>query len=95
VYAHYAVPGKALGLVSVRDRLYRGPCKTEAEVEAALEPFRAKQGEILALPAAMPGLEGGHLKNAEKYLNEFFELISKPDKVSRVFVKECQPIAGM
>ncbi len=95
VYAHYAVPAKVLGLGSVRDRLYRGPCKTEAELEPTLEQFKAKKDEILALPAAMPGLDDGHRKNAEKYLNEFFDLISRPDKVKRTFVTDCRRLAGI
>jgi hypothetical protein len=60
-----------------------------------LEQFRAKKDEILALPAAMPGLEPGHRKNAEKYLNEFFDLIGRPDKVKRTFVTDCKHLAGM
>jgi hypothetical protein len=95
VYAHYAVPGKVLGLASVRDRMYRGPCKTVAELEPALEPFRARKADILALPAAMPGLDDGHRKNAEKYLNEFFDIISRPDRAKRTFVTDCGPLTGM
>jgi hypothetical protein len=95
VYAHYAVPAKGLGLVSVRDRMYRGPCKTEAEVEEALEPFRQKQAELLALPASLPDFDEGHRRNTEKYLNEFFELAGKPDRVKKTFVTDCKPIVGM
>jgi hypothetical protein len=95
VYAHYATPGKILGLTSVRDRLYRGPCKTEAELEPAVAQFMARKDEILALPAAMPGLDEGHRKNAEKYLNEFYEQISKPEKVRRTFVADCKRLDGM
>jgi hypothetical protein len=95
VYAHYAVPAKVLGLSSVRERYYRGPCKTEEQVDQALQPFRAKKDELLALPASLPDLDEGHRKNAEKYLNEFFELISRPDKVKRTFVTDCKPVGGM
>jgi hypothetical protein len=95
VNAHYAVVAKALDISSVTERLYRGPCKTEAEVEAALKPFRERQAELLALPASLPGLDDAQRKNAEKYLNEFFELIGRPDKVKRTFVTACKPIGGM
>jgi hypothetical protein len=97
VGAHYAVPAKGLNLPSVRDRLYRGPCKSEAEVNEALQPFREKQAELLALPATLTqyGLSEGQRKDAEKYLNEFFELVNKPDKVKRTFVTDCKAIAGM
>ena len=33
VDAHYAVTAKALNLPSVRERLYRGPCQSEAELD--------------------------------------------------------------
>jgi hypothetical protein len=97
VDAHYATAVKALNLASVRDRLYRGPCKTEAEVNEALTPFREKQAELLALPATLTqyGLTDGQRKDAEKYLNEFFELISKPDKVKKTFVTDCKTGGGM
>jgi hypothetical protein len=97
VGAHYAVPAKDLGLPSVRDRMYRGPCRTEAEFDEALKPFRERQAELLALPATLTqyGLTDGQRRDAEKYLNEFFELISRPDKVRKVFITDCRPIAGM
>jgi hypothetical protein len=97
VDAHYAAAVKDLNLSSVRDRLYRGPCKSEAEVNEALAPFREKQAELLALPATLTkhGLNEGERKDAEKYLNEFFELISRPDKVKRTFVSDCKPVGGM
>jgi len=97
VNAHYAVPSKDLNLASVRERMYRGPCKTEAEVTQALQPFRDKQAELLALPASLVplGLDDVQRRSTEKYLNEFFDLIGKPDKVKKVFVTDCNPIGGM
>ena len=97
VGAHYAVPSRQLGLASVKDRLYRGPCKTEAEANEALQVFRAKQADLLALPATLVpyGLNDGQRRSAEKYLNEFFELIAKPDRVKKTFVTDCKPVAGM
>jgi hypothetical protein len=95
VCAHYASPAKGLGLASVLDRMYRGPCKTEAEVTQALQAFRERQADLLALPASLPGIDDGHRRNAEKYLNEFFELVGRPDRVRKTFVTDCKPIVGM
>jgi hypothetical protein len=66
-------------------------------VNEALKPFREKQAALLALPATLEkyGLSEGQRKVAEKYLNEFFELIGKPDKVKRTFVTDCRTGAGM
>ena len=97
VNAHYAVPYKGLGLVSVQDRLYRGPCKTEAELEAALKVFREKQAEVLALPASLAslGLDERSRRYTEKYLNEFFEIIGNPGKLKKAFVTGCKTGGGM
>jgi hypothetical protein len=97
VNAHYAVPFKDLNLASVQERMYRGPCKTAAELEAALTPFRERRADLLALPASLVplGLDEGARKYTEKYLNEFFELIGKPDKATRTFVTACKPTGGM
>jgi hypothetical protein len=97
VNAHYAVPFKGLGLVSVQDRLYRGPCKTEAELEPALKPFREKKEELLALPASLTtlGLDDGSRKYTEKYLGEFFEIIGNPGKLKKNLVTGCKPAPGM
>jgi hypothetical protein len=97
VNAHYATPMKELGIGSVEERLYRGPCVTEAEAQKALQVFREKQAELMALPASLTafGLEDGPRKQAEKYLNEFFELIARPDRVKKTFVTDCKPVGGM
>jgi hypothetical protein len=83
--------------VSVQDRLYRGPCKTEAELEAALKVFREKQAEVLALPASLAslGLDERSRKYTEKYLGEFFDIIGNPGKLKKSLVTDCRTGAGM
>jgi hypothetical protein len=95
VNAHYASPAKGLGLASVYDRMYRGPCRAEADVQAALQVFREKKDQLLAIPGSLSGLEDGHRRNVEKYLNQFFDIIGRPDQVAKVFVKDCRNIPGM
>jgi hypothetical protein len=97
VSAHYARPAPGLNLPSVQQRMYRGPCKTEAEVEQALQPFRDKQADLLALPASLVslGLDDGQRRYTEKYLSEFFETANRADRVKQTFVTDCKPIAGM
>jgi len=97
VNTHYAIPFKGLMLSSVRERRWRGPCKTEAEVEQALTPFLEKKADLLALPSTLAalGLEAGHIRSTEKYLNEFFEIIENPNKRKKAFVTECTTGEGM
>src|SRR5207247_2901548 len=42
VHAPYANPDRRLGLRTVLDRMYRGPCRTVEEFDAAAASFRAK-----------------------------------------------------
>jgi hypothetical protein len=42
----YGLVDERLGIASTRDRLYRGPCLTEAELEPALEKFRATPDRV-------------------------------------------------
>ena len=97
VNTHYAIPFKDLKMNSVTERRWRGPCKTEAEVEQALTPFREKKAELLALPSTLAalGLEAGQIRSIEKYLNEFFEIIENPGKRNRAFVTQCTTGEGM
>ena len=61
----YAVADtKLFGIQTVRERLYRGPCKTAAE----LEPY---------------------LKDAQKYLEEFYSTIDRPGAAKAAFIDRC------
>ncbi len=89
----YGVPDKRLGISSVRERFYRGPCRTMAELEPSLAVFRAKQAEALAL-IDMPGLDDRNRRDARDYLQEFFTLLGRPDRLKKTLVDECkvQPV---
>ena len=91
----YALVDKRLGLTSVRDRLYRGPCRTEAELEPALEKFRAKKSEVMALYDSLPDLDAAYRRDARKYLEELYSLISRPDRVKKALVDGCKRADGM
>ncbi len=95
VDASYALVDKRLGIASVRDRLYRGPCKTEADLEPLLERFRAKKSEVMALYDSPADLDAGYRRDAKKYLEEFYTLISRKDRVKKVLVDGCTRAAGM
>jgi hypothetical protein len=95
VDARYALADKRLGIASVRERLYRGPCRTEADLEPLLERFRAKKSEVMALYDSLADLDAGYRRDAKKYLEEFYTLISRKDRVKKVLVDGCTRAAGM
>jgi len=50
----YAVPDPRFNISSVRERLYRGPCKSVDELEPHLAVFRARQADVVALVDSTP-----------------------------------------
>ena len=90
VDAQYAVPGTGLGLVSVRDRLYRGPCRTPAELEPFFAQIRAIRTDVMALYDNLPDFSKEYRVQAREYLKEFYSAIDKPSAVKRAFIDGCK-----
>jgi hypothetical protein len=95
VHAPYAIPDRQLGLRSVVDRLYRGPCRTIEQFDAAAAPFRAKRAELLAVVDAMKDLEAPARGEMKDYLESFFRTVDKPDSIKKNFVNGCKNGAMM
>ena len=95
VHAPYAIPDRKLGLRSVVDRMYRGPCRTTEEFDKAAAPFRAKRSEMLALVDGMRDLESGVRSEMKDYLESFFRTIEKPSTIKKQFVDGCKTGAMM
>ena len=91
VHAPYAIPDRNLRLRSVVDRLYRGPCRTTEELDAAAAPFNAKRAEILALIEGMKDLQLETRREMKEYLEGFFKTIDKPASIKKQFVDGCKP----
>jgi hypothetical protein len=89
VNARYASPDRELGLSSVRERLYRGPCRTVDELTPLLDRFRAVREEVMDLYTGLPQLENGYRKDAKRYLDQFFRTIERPGDVKRAFIDGC------
>jgi hypothetical protein len=80
----YAIPDKRLGITSVRERLYRGPCRTEEELAPVVDHFRSKRDEIIKLYDSLPELGTGGRKQARGYIEEFYSLLEKKDRAKRL-----------
>jgi len=95
VNTRYAVADKRLNLSSVRERMYRGPCKTAQELAPFLEAFNAKKDEVLALVDQVPDMKPERRKDARDYLNEFFSIVANPAKSKRALIDNCLKAVGM
>ena len=91
VHAPYATPDPRIGIRSVLDRLYRGPCRTTDEFEAAAASFRAKRTDMLALIDSIGDLDRDARDEAKGFLESFFRSIEKPNAIKKQFVDGCKP----
>jgi hypothetical protein len=90
----YAHPDPKLGIETVRERLYRGPCRSDAEMAPIVEKFRAKKAEVLALYDSLPDLDAGYRKRAKSYLEDFYSSIER-NQLKRSIAEGCLRGGGM
>ena len=80
---------EALGIHSVRQRLYRGYCRPEADVQATLDVFRQARQEIYALFRDDERLDRATTKKTLAYLDEFYATIDRPNELKRNVLSHC------
>jgi hypothetical protein len=95
VNAPYAVVDQRLNLASVRDRMYRGPCRKLDEFDPFLAMIAARKNEVMELIDGVPDLRPARRQNIREYLNEFFSLTGSPARARRALVDSCRRLVGM
>ena len=90
VHAPYATPDRRLGLRSVLDRMYRGPCRSTEEFETVAASFRARRTDMLALVDSIKDLDQAMRREAKDYVESFFRQIDKPSSIKRALVDSCK-----
>ncbi|MCK4880105.1 MAG: hypothetical protein KAS82_05565 [Bacteroidales bacterium] len=74
VDAYYAVPSEKLGIISVRERYFLGPCREDRAYIAAIEKINLYREEILQLVTDFEYLDQKYKKGVIAYLEQYFEL---------------------
>jgi hypothetical protein len=85
----YGAVAKGLPITDVRDRLYRGPCRTPAEWQPYLDKMKAAKADILAVYDKVPGLSPSYQRYAKGYLEEFYKTIDRPSNVRKDLIDTC------
>jgi hypothetical protein len=92
VDAPYAVPARTLGIGSVRDRLFRGPCRTPEEWAPYFDKLLDAKADLLALYDTLPGLNDRYRRDAKSYLEQFYRTIGSPALIKREIIDKCEKI---
>lgn len=84
----YSEPSEMLGIRSVRQRVFRGRCSNIDQLENTIAIFNERRAAIEAalLPAA---LVDRPRKTAEKYIDDFYEIINDPKKLQKRIIDDC------
>ncbi len=86
VNANYAVPNEQLGIVSVKDRLYRGFARTMEELEETIAIFKEKKSRILFTINSFTLLSEKTRAEMIKYLEEFYITLNNKRSIRTVFI---------
>jgi hypothetical protein len=90
VNAHYAVPGENLGLNSVKERYFLGPCRSPEYYQDVINGFAADKEEIMDLVSGFEYLSDSDKTNVADYLNEFFTEITDDRYIQRSILSTCR-----
>ena len=93
VHTAYAAPDKRLGMTSITDRLYRGPCLTPPELEPVFNTFREKKTEIAAAIDGLSALNADARREVKNYVEDFYSTIGRPASVKKFFIDHCNKTA--
>ncbi|MEM7511282.1 MAG: hypothetical protein AAF388_10150 [Bacteroidota bacterium] len=88
--APYAVPNPILGIKSVKERIYRGFCRSEEEFKESFEVFLEKKDEIYATYNDFALLDPKVRQSAIKYYDDFYEVIQNDKYIKREFMDNCR-----
>ena len=90
VNASYAVPGEGLGIESVTERYYLGPCRSDSEYLAAIQELEEYREEILELVQTFPYLSEKARNRAIAYIESYFTRASGSSFIQRSLNTTCR-----
>jgi len=89
VDAPHALPNERLRIKDVRQRLYRGQCRTAEDLAPIFARFVEQRSAILALFTEQPGLDADDAQSAREYIEEFYATLADDKRRERAFFSVC------
>lgn len=85
----HAKPNPRFNMASVKQRLYRGRCANNGQLQATLQHFRENRQDILDLVNNLRGLSSSEVKKTTRYIEGFYKVIDSERLVNSRLVKAC------
>lgn len=89
VDAPYAEPNPKFRIRRVTQRLYRGRCDYNDNLQASIQLFQDNRDAIYGLVDQQPELDDSTRKKVRKFVDRFYEVIENPKKVHREILSQC------
>lgn len=90
VNPRYAFPDARLGIRTVTERLYRGPCLTPEQWQPIIARFTAARPRIDAVIDSVPALEPRRRQATHEFLAEFYRITGDARATRSALVSVCQ-----
>ncbi len=89
VNAYYAEPGEGLGINSVKERYFLGPCRGDDDYIPAIEHISQFREEIFRQINEFEFLDKKGKNEMTKYLEEYFSQADRPEVIERAISRTC------
>ncbi len=90
VNAPYAIPPESINIPNVRTRHYRGLCRHNDQLPAAVAHIRSRRAAILAVIDNETRLTERNRNSARTYIESFFAILDDPERFNRQIVERCR-----
>lgn len=89
VNASYAQPNPRYKIENVRQRLYKGQCENNDLLADTFQKFLDNKEEIFDVVEELELLDSGSRRYVTRYMNAFYDLISRPKSINAKFINKC------
>ena len=86
----YALLPAEVNVSSLRQRVYRGLCRHNDQVPAAIAHFQARREAVLGVIDRETRIGDGRRRTARAYVESFYELIGDPQRVENMIIRRCR-----
>lgn len=90
VDARYASPMEGLGIRSVRERLFRGFCREDADWDGVVRTIRERWPDVRRLVSGLVAMDEGEREDALDYLESGFRILDDPRLLRIEVVERCR-----
>ncbi|MDQ6827284.1 MAG: hypothetical protein M3081_00280 [Gemmatimonadota bacterium] len=90
VNAHYATADPRVGIKTVRDRAYRGPCLTKEGWVPVVARFDAERHAIDSIAGAIPALKKDRADELRDYIDQFYRSVDDKGVHGPEFIAGCR-----